>query len=157
MAPRGPAAGLPPLSAYFGNARVSVTRVRQDRTNEKAPLSGARLNLRKDPEARLAHRQLPELRVDAPEVVLPPLVARLHLDPAHRQRPPARPHRTELAPLLRLEHQCEVDLHVEHLLHAPDVGPPHFLERIEERATPRDAGRRIDDLVAVDSAATALD
>ena len=46
-----------------------------------------------------------ELGVDAPEVVLAPLVAALDLDAAHRQRPPVRAHRAELAALLGLEHQ----------------------------------------------------
>ena len=60
--PRGPAAGLPPFSAY-PEMRACLSRIRaEDRANEKAP-SGARLNLREDPEARLADGQLAELRV----------------------------------------------------------------------------------------------
>jgi hypothetical protein len=50
----------------------------------------------------------------------------------------------------------EVYLDPEHLLHAADVRPPDFLEGIEERAGPLDAGGRIDNLVAVDPAAPAL-
>src|SRR5262245_1417619 len=99
----------------------------------------ARTHLGENPEARLPERELVELRVEAPEVVLAALVARLDLDAAHRQRPPARPHRPELASLLRLEHEHEVDLDVEHLLEAPDERPPHFLERVEERTSARDA------------------
>jgi site-specific DNA recombinase len=114
-------------------------------------------DLREDPEARLAERELVELRIDAPEVVLPALVARLHLDAAHRKRPPASTHRAELAALLRLEHEHEIDLHVEHLLQAPDVGPPHLLERVEERTSPRDARRRVHHLVAMNPAAPAPD
>src|SRR6478672_10609261 len=91
----GPTAGLPPFSAYPGNAHVSVTgpcRLRVSssrgavsaagRTSRfpRAPSTGplsrterlcARTDLREDPEARLAERELVELRVDAPEVVFP--------------------------------------------------------------------------------------
>jgi len=98
-----------------------------------------------------------ELGVDAPELVLSPLVAAVDLDPAHRERPPAGPHGAELSALLGLEHQREIDLDVENLLHAADVGPPQLDERIEERARALDAGRRVDDLVAMNLAAAALD
>ena len=119
--------------------------------------SGARPDLSEDPEARLAERQLVELGVHAAEVVLATLVAALHLDPAHRQRPLARTHRAEFSALLGLEHQQQVDLHAEHLLHAADVGPPHLDERVEERAPSLDACRGIDHLVAMNVAAPALD
>src|SRR5262245_53677296 len=122
---------------------------------DTALCAGAHLS--EDPEARLAERQLVELGIDAPEFLLPTFVAGLDLDAAHRQRLPARPHRAELAPLLRLEHEHEVDLHVEHLLQTADEGPPHLLERVEERAAPRHARRRIDHLVAVNPTASALD
>jgi len=98
-----------------------------------------------------------ELGIDAPEVVLAAFVARLDLDVAHRQRPLARPHRAELAALLGLEHEHEVDLDIEHLLEAPNVGAPHFLEGVEKRTSPRDARRRIDHLVAMNTAAPAID
>ena len=98
-----------------------------------------------------------ELRIDAPELVLPSLVAALDLDAAHRQGLPVRAHRPELAALLCLEHQDEVDLDVEDLLHAADVRAAELDERIEERAGALDAGRRVNDLVAVNLAAAALD
>ena len=114
-------------------------------------------DLREDAEARLPERELVEFGVDAPEVILPALVARLHLDAADRQRPPARTHRAELPSLLRLEHEHEIDLHVEHLLQTPDVGPPDLLERVEKRTCARNAGRRVHHLVAMNSAAPAPD
>ena len=123
----------------------------------KKRLSGARTDLSEDPKARLAERELVELRVDAPEVVLPALVAGLDLDAAHRQRPPVRTHSPELPALFGLEHEHEIDLHVEHLLQAPDVRPPHLLEGVEERTSPRDARRRIHHLVAMNPAAPAPD
>ncbi len=53
--------------------------------------------------------------------------------------------------------QVEVDLDRVHLLHAADVRVPELLVRVEERAGALDAGRRVDDLVAVHLAAPALD
>src|SRR5205085_5503246 len=53
--------------------------------------------------------------------------------------------------------QVEVDLDVEDLLHATDVGVAELLVRVEEGAVPLDTGGGIDDLVAVDPAAPALD
>ena len=86
------------------------------------------------------------------------LVAPLDLGAAHRQRLALRPHRAEAAaPRSAVAQQVEVDLDVEDLLHAADVGVPELLERVEERARALDAGAGIDDLVAVDLAAAALD
>lgn len=98
-----------------------------------------------------------ELGVDAPELVLSPLVAAVDLDPAHRKRLPICPHGAELSSLLGLEHQRQIDLDVEDLLHAADVRAAELDERIEERAGALDAGRRVDDLVAMNLAAAALD
>jgi hypothetical protein len=52
--------------------------------------------------------------------------------------------------------QSEVYFDPEHLLHAADVRPPGFLERVEEGTGPLETGGRIDNLVAVDPAAPAL-
>src|SRR5215211_3126002 len=130
--PRGPAAGLPPVPAYPGNSRMSVTA--PCRKLEQHKTSGVRLDLREDAEARLAERQLMELGIHTPEVLLAALVAALDLDPAHRQRAPARPDGAELSVLLGLEHEREVDLDVKHLLHTADVGATELDERVEERA-----------------------
>ena len=150
---RGPPSGFSLVAkcAHVCDAIAPKVRQRKERP------SGARLDLSEDPKARLAHRELVELGVDAPELVLPPLVAALDLDAAHRQGLPARAHCPELAALLRLEHQDEVDLDVEDLLHAADVCAAELDERIEERAGTLDAGRRVNDLVAVNLAAAALD
>jgi hypothetical protein len=59
--------------------------------------------------------------------------------------------------LLGLEHEREVDLDVKYLLHAADVGATELDERVEERAFALDASGRVDDLVAVNLAAPALD
>ena len=98
-----------------------------------------------------------ELRVDAPELVLSSLVTALDLDAAHRKRLPVRAHGSESPMSLGLEHQGEVDLDVEDLLHAADVRPPELDERVEERTGALDARGRVDDLVAVNLAAAALD
>jgi hypothetical protein len=119
--------------------------------------SGVRLDLREDAEARLAEWQLVELGIQAPEVLLTALVAALDLDPAHRQRAPAGSHGAELSVLLGLEHEREVDLYIEHLLHTADIGPAELDERVEEGAFAFDASGRVDDLVAVNFAAPALD
>src|SRR6266542_4320909 len=109
-------------------------------------------------ERRLADRQLVELGVDTAELLQPALVARLHLDVAHRQRGRGRAHGTEAAaPGLGLLEQVEIDLDVEDLLHAADVRVAELLVRIEERAAPLEARAREDDLVAVDIAAAALE
>src|SRR5919108_399037 len=117
----------------------------------------ARLGLCEDPERRFPDRELVELRVEAAELVLAALVARVDLDPAHRQRPPVRTHSPELAALLRLEQEHEVDLDAEHLLHAADVRPPDLLERVEKRAAALDACGRVHHLVAMNIAPPALD
>jgi hypothetical protein len=53
--------------------------------------------------------------------------------------------------------QVDVDLDVEDLLHAPDVVVTELLVGVEERAAALEARCRVDDLVAVDTAAPALD
>src|SRR5439155_3751952 len=82
----------------------------------------------------------------------------LHLDAAHRQRRAGRPHCAEAFPLrLGLAQHLEVDLDAVHLLHAADVGMAELFERVEERARALHTGGRIDDLVAVDVTAAALE
>ena len=113
---------------------------------------------RENPERGLADRQLVELGVDAAELVDPALVAGLDLDLAHRQRRVHRLDRAEAAaPRLGLAQEVEVDLDLEDVLHAADVGVAELLVGVEERAAALDARRRVDDLVAVDFAAAALD
>ena len=60
------------------------------------------------------------------------------------------------AAALRFAEEVEVDLDLVDLLHAPHVGVPELFVRIDERAGALHTGGRIDDLVAVDGAATAL-
>ena len=109
-------------------------------------------------ESRLADRQLVELGVDAAELLSPALVTALDLDPAHRQRGSRRPHRAEaVAPALGLPEKVEIDLDVEDLLETADICMPKLLVRVQEGAVPLEARGRIDHLVAVDSAAAALD
>src|SRR6266542_4563233 len=69
-----------------------------------------------------------------------------------------RPDGTEAvaAAAFRLAQQIEVDLDLVDLLHAPHVGVPELLVGVDERAGAVHAGGRIDHLVAVDGAATAL-
>jgi hypothetical protein len=99
-----------------------------------------------------------ELGVHAAEVVGPADVGALHLRPAHRERIPVRLDSAEARGAdLCFFQQLEVDLNAEDLLHAADVRPAGFLERIEERARAFDTGRRVDHLVAVHPAAAALD
>ena len=67
-------------------------------------------------------------------------------------------HRAEpLTPSLRRLQQVEVDLDREHLLHAPHVRVTPRLVRVDERARPLETRSGMDDLVAVDVAASALD
>src|SRR5205823_8944160 len=114
-------------------------------------------DLRKNAECRLAHRQLVELGVEAADVLGAAVVAALHVGAAERQRPAGRLHGAELAgPFGGLE-QVDVDLDVEDLLHTTDVVVAELLVRVEEGATSLDACRRVDDLVAVDTAAPAFD
>src|SRR5207247_1920148 len=109
-------------------------------------------------ERRLADRQLVELGVDAAELLRPALVARLHLDLAERQRRRGHPHRPEAAaPRLGLAPEVEVDLDLVHVLPAADVRVAELLVRVEERAAFVHATGRVDDLVAVHSAAAAFD
>jgi hypothetical protein len=99
-----------------------------------------------------------ELGVHAAEVVGPAEVRALDLRAAHRQRFAIGPNSTEARGSgFGFAEQIEVDLDPEHLLHAADVRSSRLLERIEERAGPLDAGTGVDDLVAVNPAATALD
>src|SRR5919204_1542975 len=114
-------------------------------------------DLGEDPEGRLADRQLVELGVDATEVVEAAPVAALDLDTAHWQRPPLRAHRAEaVAGELGLPDEVEVDLDLEDLLHATEVGVPVVLVRVDERARTLEAGRRVHHLVAVHLAPAAL-
>ena len=77
---------------------------------------------------------------------------------SHMGSDPAGAHRTEAAALgLSGLEQRQVDLDVEHLLHAPHVGPSPGLVRIDERARHAQTGPGIDDLLAVDGAVAALD
>ena len=65
---------------------------------------------------------------------------------AHRQRRPSGLHSAEtLTPASELTQQVDVDLDVEHLLHAPHVGVPPRLVRVDERAAARNAGAGVDD------------
>jgi hypothetical protein len=99
-----------------------------------------------------------ELGVHAAEVVGPADVRALDLGATHRERVAIGLNSTEARfPGFGFLEELEVDLDREHLLHAADVRPADFLERVEERAGAGDAGARIDDLVAVDPAAAALD
>ena len=116
------------------------------------------VELREDAEARARDRHLVELGIAAADLVAPLLVARLDLGVAHRQRRLARHDGAEPAPPgLRRPQQVEVDLDVEHPLHAPHVRVAERLVGVDERARSLDAGTRVDDLVAVDLAAPALD
>src|SRR5438445_5640721 len=85
-------------------------------------------------------------------------VALLDLDAAHRERLPHCSHRAEpAAPDFGRAQQLQVDLDLVHLLHAPDVGVPELLVGVDERTRPLETGGGIDDLVAVDVAAPALE
>ncbi len=110
------------------------------------------------PKCRRSRRQLVELGIDAAELARAVRVARLDLGPAHRQRLLHRADGAEAvtARLGRPQHP-EVDLDPEHLLHAADERVPVLLVRVDERTRPREARRRVDDLVAVHLAAAALE
>src|SRR5919206_1689378 len=114
-------------------------------------------DLREHPESRLAHGQLVELGVEATDVLGSAVVAALDLGPTDRQRLPCRLHGAELTRRLGGAEQVDVDLDIEDLLHAADVVVAELLVRVEEGAPALDAGGRVDDLVAVDTAAPALD
>ncbi len=133
-------------------SRLRTTRL-QPRRAESDPCI-----LREDPEARARDRHLVELGIAAADLVAPLLVARLDLGMAHRQRHLARDDGTEPSPPgFGRPQQIEVDLDVEHPLHAPHVRVAERLVGVDERARSLDAGTRVDDLVAVDLAAPALD
>jgi len=86
------------------------------------------------------------------------VVGLLDLDPAHRQRLPHRADGAEPpAAALCLAKQVDVDLDLVDLLHAADVGVPELFVRVHEGARAVDAGRRVDDLVAVHAAPPAFD
>jgi len=99
-----------------------------------------------------------ELGVHAAEVVGAADVGALDLGAAHRQRVARGPDSTEARfPGFGFLEQLEIDLDPEDLLHAADVCAADLFERVQERARPLDAGAGVDDLVAVDPAAAALD
>ena len=81
----------------------------------------------------------------------------IDLDATHRQRLARGLDRAELARGIGRAQEVDVDLHVEDLLHAADVGVAELLVRVEERALGLDARGRVDDLVAMDTAAPAFD
>src|ERR671928_2019056 len=114
-------------------------------------------DLREHPESRLAHGQLVELGVEATDVLGSAVVAALDFGPTDRQWLPCRLHGAELTRRLGGAEQVDVDLDIEDLLHAADVVVPELLVRIEEGAPALDARGRVDDLVAMDAAAPALD
>jgi len=64
---------------------------------------------------------------------------------------------TELAGCLGGTQQLEVDLDVEDLLHAADVGVPELFVRVEEGTATLGASCGVDHLVAMDTAAPAFD
>src|SRR4051794_17583329 len=77
---------------------------------------------------------------------------------AHRQRTARRPHRAEaLAAALGGVQHLDVDLRLEHLLHAAHEGVAVLFVRVDERARAAEAGRWIDDLLAMHLALPALD
>jgi hypothetical protein len=99
-----------------------------------------------------------ELGIHTAEVVGPAEVRALHLGAAHRQRVASGLNSTEArCSGFGFLQELEVDLDPEDFLHAPDIGAADFLEGVEERAGALDTGSRVDDLVAVDPAAAALD
>jgi hypothetical protein len=99
-----------------------------------------------------------ELRVHAAEVVGPADVGALHLRAAHRERVACGPDSTEARGSgFGFLQELEIDLDSKDLLHAADIRAADLLEGIEEGAGSLDAGCRVDHLVAVHSAAAALD
>src|SRR5262249_61401135 len=69
---------------------------------------------------------------------------------AHRERDTRRAHRAEAGPpAFRGAQEIDVDLHLEDLLHAADVGVAELLVGVDEGARAPEAGGRIHDLVAV--------
>jgi len=99
-----------------------------------------------------------KLGVDAPEVVAPADIGALDLGATHGQRISVGPNSTEARGSgFGFLQELEIDLDREDPLHAPDVRPADLLERVEEGARPGKTRRRVDDLVAMDAAAAALD
>ncbi len=86
------------------------------------------------------------------------LVRRRHFRAAHGERRPPRLDRAEaLTRLLELAQRVEVDLDVEHALHAPDVRVTPGLVGVHEGARATDAGAGVDNPVAVHLAPTTLE
>src|SRR5262249_23103830 len=75
QAPAGSGRGPPSVFSLSGKCARVCHGTAPKSHQRKSAFSGARRNLREDPEARLAQGELVELRIDAPEVVLPALVA----------------------------------------------------------------------------------
>ena len=124
------------------------------------PASASQSTVAKTRKLGRSTRELEELRVAAADLVVATLVARRRprrrtsgAAPSRlaRRRSPAR------RPSAALE-QVEVDLDVEHLLHAPHVRVPPRLVGVDERARHRAMqAAGVHDLVAVHLAAAALD
>src|SRR5262249_47770079 len=110
------------------------------------------------PKCRRSRRQLVEFRVDAAELAGAMREARIDLRAAHRERPSRRPDSPEAlaAPLRRAQH-LDIDLGLEHLLHAAHEAVAVLLVRVDERARAVETRRGVDDLLAVDLALSALD
>ena len=125
--------GLPALLEVPGDGHgPDAEQMAKLREAPRASYEAIRAKTRND---GCADRQLVELRVDAAELVGPALVARLDLDPAHRQRRrgrAARP-RSRRAALGRAQ-QVEIDLDREDLHQAAHVRVAELLVRVEERA-----------------------
>src|SRR5687767_15217111 len=108
-------------------------------------------------ERRLAPRKLVKLGIDAAELVGAVLVAGRHGRLAHRERLANGLHRSEAAPAdLGLAQRVEIDLDVVHLLHAADVSAAQLLIGVDEGARALEACGRVDDLVTVHGATSAL-
>src|SRR2546421_2850688 len=90
---------------------------------------GIRTQTSKDPEAGFARGQLVELGVEAANVLGATVVATFDLGAADRERLVGRLDGAELTGRLGGLQQVEVDLHVEDLLHAANVGVPELLVR----------------------------
>ncbi len=130
----------------------------EPRTALNGRTQASAIDLREDAEARSRDRHLEELGVPAAHLVAALLVTRSDLRVTHRQGRPARNDRTEaVTSLLGGPQKVEIDLHVEHPLHAAHVGVPERLVRVDERTRALDAGARVHDLVAVHLAAATRD
>ena len=105
----------------------------------RARCSGRCRNLakpREHAERRRSRRQLVELRVDAAELTRAMLEARLDLrrGTSAAGRAVARTAPKPFAPALRRAQHVDVDLRLEHLLHAAHERVPVLLVRVDERA-----------------------